>query len=127
MERLYKLFEERDKDMTNKKYKKKGVSKEWLISHGFRLNREYSDICSNAYTYIFPVYKYRDKTILECELCIFLEDGEVKINVYEQGTKEMYPSYYNDEFAKKNNEVLKIINRNILNKLKNLGVKEIDE
>lgn len=126
MGRLYKLFGERDK-MINKKYKKKDTSKEWLLSHGFRFNREYSDICSNAYTYIFPVYKYKNKTILECEICIFLEDGEVRTNVYEQGTKEMYPSYYNDEFANKDNEVLKIVNRNILNKLKNLGVEVINE
>lgn len=110
--------------MSDKKYVKKNVSQEWLLAHGFHYSRVYSDFYGDAYTYVFPVYKYKNNTVLECELCIYL-DGEVRVNVYDYNTKEIYHSFYNNTYDGIDNTVLKVVNRNISNKLKKFGVEKV--
>ncbi len=81
------------------KYYKQNISKEWLTSNGFKYRESLSDEETNIYTYRFPVFKYKRMTVLECELNISLEDGEVKLNVYDYGTNDKFAAFYYCEYG----------------------------
>lgn len=89
-------------------YYKQSLSREWLTNNGFRYNRNLSDDEIHIYTYRFPVFKYEKMTVLECELSIALEIGEVKINVYDYGTNNKYAPFYYCEYGNYD-KVLKIV------------------
>ncbi len=90
------------------KYYKNNVSKEWLIANGFRYSKNLSDGEIHIYTYRFSVFKYERMTVLECELNVSSEDGEVKINVYDYGTNDKYAPFYYCEYGDYD-KMLKII------------------
>lgn len=90
------------------KYYKKNISKEWLSINGFRYCKKLSDEKTNIYTYRFPVFKYEKMIVLECELDICIEDGEVKLNVYDYGTNDKYAPFYYCEYGNYD-KMLKII------------------
>ena len=102
-------------------YKKTDVTKQWLLSHGFRYNRQLSDNDSEVYTYRFPVYKYEKFTTLECELGIILGEDEVRINVYDYGTSDRYAPFYYCEYGNYD-AILRVIWRNIDKQLRNLDI-----
>lgn len=106
-------------------YIKLNATKQWLLSHGFRYNRQLSDDESEVYTYRFPVYKYEKFTTLEGEFCIVLGDDEVKINVYDYGTSDRYAPFYYCEYGNYD-AILRIIWRNIEKQLRNLGINKKD-
>lgn len=106
-----------------KKYYKKNVSKEWLVANGFRYSKNLSDEETSVYTYRFPVFKYERMTVLECEINILLEDGEVKLNVYDYGTNDKYASFYYCEYGNYD-KMLKIIWDKIKYMLNKLQIKE---
>ena len=106
---------------TNATYIKPNVTKQWLISHGFRYNRQLSDDESEVYTYRFSVYKYEKFTTLEGELCVALGEDEVKINVYDYGTSDRYAPFYYCEYGNYD-AILRIIWRNIEKQLRNLEI-----
>ena len=81
------------------KYFMKNLSKEWLITNGFRYSKKLSNEETNIYTYRFPVFKYERMTVLECELAVALEDDEIKINVYDYGTNDKYAPFYYCEYG----------------------------
>lgn len=83
------------------KYYKQNISKEWLSVNGFRYNRSLSNEETHIYTYRFPAFKYKRMTVLECELSVCLEDGVVKINVYDYGTNDKYAAFYWNKIDKK--------------------------
>lgn len=76
-------------------YKKEPTTK-WLNANGFKYSKDYSDKESDAYTYIFPVHKYKSMTLLECMLVIYTDNGDVTVKVQESKTKEPYPQFYYD-------------------------------
>lgn len=90
------------------KYYRKNVSKEWLNANGFKYSKKLSDEETNIYTYRFSVFKYEKMTVLECEINISLEDGEVKLNVYDYGTNDKYAPFYYCEYGNYD-KMLKII------------------
>lgn len=106
------------------KYYKQNISKEWLVTNGFRYNKNLSDEETSVYTYRFPVFKYEKMIVLECELNIALEDGEVKLNVYDYGTNDKYAPFYYCEYGDYN-QMLKVINDKIKYMLGKLEIKEI--
>ncbi len=81
------------------KYYKINISKEWLMANGFKYSKSLSDEKTHVYTYRFPVFKYERMTVLECELNISLEDGEVKLNVYDYGTNDKFAAFYYCEYG----------------------------
>lgn len=81
------------------KYYKQNISKECLTSNGFKYRKSLSDEETNIYTYRFPVFKYKRMTVLECELNISLEDGEVKLNVFDYGTNDKFAAFYYCEYG----------------------------
>lgn len=92
-----------------------------LLHNGFRYNKAFSTTDSDIYTYRFPVYKYKKFTVLECELNIFMKDGNVSINVYNYGTNDKYAPFYHLEYGNYN-KILKIINEKIDKELKQIGI-----
>lgn len=104
------------------KYYKKNVSKEWLVTNGFRYSKNLSDEETSVYTYRFPVFKYERMTVLECEINISLEDGEVKLNVYDYGTNDKYAAFYYCEYGNYD-KMLKIIWDKIEHMLNKLQIK----
>lgn len=104
--------------LANNKYKKTGVTKSWLDINNFRYGTIDGE---DVYRYIFPVYKYGTAPILDCELTLFMSDGEVKVNVYDHGTKSRYAPFYYVEYGNYE-KVINKINRTINKKLKELGI-----
>lgn len=80
-------------------YYKKDITKEWLLNNGFRNNVNLSNEKEKIYTYTFTVYRNYGKNILKCDLNICLEDGKVKIEVYDCGTYNKYIPFYNCEYG----------------------------
>lgn len=108
------------------KYYKNNVSKEWLSINGFRYSKKLSDEKVSIYTYRFPVFKYERMIVLECELSMCLEDGEVKINVYDYGTNNKYAAFYYCEYGNYD-KMLKEIHRKIDIELSKLNINLIEQ
>lgn len=99
------------------------LTKNQLLSKGFRFSRAFSDDKNEVYTYRFPVYKYEKMIILECELRVLLGEDEIYINVYDYNTNDRYAPFYYCEYGNYN-RMLKEINGKIKNELKKLQIVE---
>lgn len=97
-------------------YIKKNVTKQWLKSHGFRYNHILSYGEDDVYSYRFPVYKYGKFTTLECEISIILGEDEIRINVYDYGTSDIYAPFYYCEYGNYD-KILKVVWKNIQKQL----------
>lgn len=95
-----------------------------LYSKGFRYNKLMSDE-TDFYSIRFPVHKYKRYTTLECEIMVELQTGDITINVFDCGTKEIYTPFYNQEYGK--HEILNLINKVIEERLKKIGAKEVNK
>lgn len=104
-------------------YHKQGMTKDWLISNGFRYSRVLSTDDTTVYTYRFPVYKYRSMTVLECEISVILGEDNVKLNVYDYNTNDKYAAFYYCEYGNYN-KMLKIVWNKITDVLQKLGIEE---
>lgn len=125
------------KNISQTKYIKRNITKDWLLSNGFRYNRLFSDTETEVYTYRFPVYKYEKFTILECELKVIIGEDNVCINIYDYNTLNRYAPFYYLEYGnytvmikeiwqKINKELIKLgieAERNINNGCKNKEIK----
>lgn len=110
-------------NVLQKRLLKKNVTKEWLFDNGFRFNRLFSDENIEVYTYRFPVYKYENFTILECELRIISGSDNVIIDVYDYGTINKYAPFYYQEYGNYGKMLEKIWAK--INKvIKALGIEE---
>lgn len=98
------------------------TTKDDLYNKGFHYNKLMSDESSDCYSLRFPVHKYKKTTVLECEVTVELQTGNVIINVFNAGTNDIYVPYYNREYGKY--EILDTINATIKKQLKKFGVKE---
>ena len=106
------------------RYIKKNITKNWLISNGFRYNRLLSDEGIEIYTYRFPVLKHDKFTVLECELRTELNSSEIKINVYDYNTNSKYAPFYYCEYGTYN-KLLEEIHNKISKKLKDFQIERI--
>lgn len=95
------------------------LTKEQLLSKGFRFSRSLSDDENDVYTYRFPVFKYKKMIVLECELRVTLGEEKININVYDYNTNNKYAPFYHCEYGSYN-EMLKIINEKIENCIKTM-------
>ena len=107
--------------INKRSYRKSDMTKEWLLSNGFRYNRLSSDTDTDVYTYKFPVYKYERFTILECELKVILGENRVYIDVYDYNTLNRYAPFYYMEYGNYT-VMLKEIWQKIDRELKRLGI-----
>lgn len=111
-------------NITQTKYKKKNITKDWLLSNGFRYNRLFSDDETEAYTYRFPVHKYDKFTVLECEFRVVLGEKDISINVYDYATNNKYAPFYYCEYGNYD-KLLKEINEKINVVLKKLKIEKV--
>lgn len=98
------------------------TTKDALYKKGFYYNKFMSSEDSDVYSTKFPVYKYKKSTVLECEVSVELQTGDVVINVFNYGTRDIYAPFYNAEYGKC--EILYDINNAIELQLKKFGVKK---
>ena len=99
------------------------ATKDELYKKGFHYSTMRSDRDSDYYSLRFPVHKYNKQTTLECELTVELETGDVSVDVFNYGTRNIYAPYYNHEFGGKN-EVLESAQKEISKQMKKLGIKK---
>lgn len=104
-------------------YTKNNITKEWLLSNDFRLNRLFSDQETEVYTYRFPVYKYNKFTLLECEFRVILGENIINVNVYDYATNDKYAPFYYCEYGNFD-AMLKVIYNKINKELQKLSIIE---
>lgn len=107
-------------------YKKQGMTKDWLLSNGFRYSRVLSTDDAPVYTYRFPVYKYKSMTVLESEISVILGEDGVKLNVYDYGTNDKYAPFYYCEYGNFD-KMLKEIYSKINKELSKLNINFIEQ
>ena len=103
-------------------YKKENITKKWLLAHDFVYNRILSDESEKleAYSYRLPVYRYNMYTTLECEFTIILGESNIRVDVFDYGTRDRYAPFYYCEYGNYD-KILNIIMNNIKKKAKQLG------
>lgn len=107
--------------LPNNLYKIKSYSKEDLKSLGFYYNKE-KNTDENTYAYYsyrFPVLKYNDRITMDAEITIDADTGDIEFDVFDLKGNHYLP-FYNCEYGNFN-DILAIINKNIMKKLKELG------
>ena len=85
----------------------------------------YSLMCdeySLYYIYRFPVEKYLGKTVLECELKIDSNTGNIRVDVYDMD-HDVFAMFYN-EHTKSNMNFMNKISNVILAEYKKLGIEK---
>lgn len=101
-------------------YKINNSTIENIRNLGFRYSNSLSTDEEKVYVYRFPVFKYKRKLMLECELTIEVNTNTIFVNVY-NSNHSTYAPFYNNEYG--NFEpLLEIVNKNILREFKKLGV-----
>lgn len=103
-----------------KKLIKHKINKQWLVKNRFQQNRICSVENNNIYFLRFPVYKYKKRTLIEGEINVEINTGDVIINVFDCNTKGLYAPFYNNDYG--NNEIIPHINRCIDKKMNELGI-----
>ena len=110
------------KQKLEENYILKDHSQENLRLLGFH---RYSLMCnedSSYYIYRFPVEKYLGKTVLECELKIDSNTGNIRVDVYDMD-HDVFSMFYN-KITEPNKAFISRINKNILVEYKKLGIEK---
>ena len=108
------------------KYKKPNINRIWLKKYNFTHQPNLSYGGEDVYFAFFPVYKWGDVTTLECRLTALLPSGEIRIDVFDLNSGGSYaPFYWHDDNI--HDSILARINKNIKNRLKKIGVKQVNE
>lgn len=111
-------------NLPRNEYIKKNITKEWLLSNGFKYSKIFSDEDTEAFTYRFPVHKYESFTVLECELRMTLGEDKVVIDVYDYNTINRYTPFYYSEYGDYS-VILKEIWIKIEKQLKKLNITKV--
>lgn len=119
------MNELKPENIANNIYIKPGLTKDWLNKNNFKYNRILSDNEDNVYTYRFPLCKNGYFVTLECELSCIESTGEIRVDVYNYGTRNKYAAFYCVEYGNYNT-MLNSINKKIKNELRTLGIKNMD-
>ena len=98
------------------------TTKDDLYNKGFHYNKMMSDDVTDCYSLRFPVHRYKKSTVLECEITVELQTGNVITNVFNYGTNDVYAPYYYIEYG--SYPIIDSVNAAIKAQYKKLGVKE---
>mgnify|MGYP003314232537 CR=1 FL=1 len=101
--------------------KKSIITKSWLNKNDFLFSKIFSDEEDDVYYYRFVVWRYGNAGVLEAEIRISTS-GEVKVNCFDYGTRNIYASWYCRDFG--NNDVVTQIDEKIRKELERLGITE---
>ena len=110
------------KQQLEENYILKDHSPENLRLLGFHRYSLMCDEYSLYYIYRFPVEKYLGKTVLECELKIDSNTGNIRVDVYDMD-HDVFAMFYN-EYTKSNMNFMNKISNVILEEYKKLGIKK---
>ena len=109
-------------------YYMKKRSKKHLETLGFSRSFLFSNEDEEYYWYRFPVYRYGDYILFECEMLCCIETGEVIIDVFDYKTRNRYASWYYPGLGfAESNKAVDIINAKIKSKCKQMGIIQVDE
>jgi len=102
-------------------------SKKHLEELGFSKSFLFSNDDEEYYWYRFPVYKYTEFIIFECEVLCNVRTGEIFIDVFDYKTRNKYASWYYPGLGfSASNKVIDIINKKNDKKCKEFGIKSKD-
>lgn len=107
-------------------YLMKNTTPQYLISHGFHYSKTFSSPEESHFIKDFRVYRKNNTILLEAEIRIIAETGQIFLNVFNEGTRERYAPfyYYKDRDA---TEALKEIYSEIYAEFDRLNISDIDE
>lgn len=105
-------------DYINTRYYMVNPTKSILNKKGFRYDLECSTKDCDCFAYSFPVDYYNKTPILFCKLRVYMDNGEVTIDVYDK-TGNIYPAWY-----QKGNRIY-FTHKNYITKLDNIIRKEL--
>ena len=108
------------------RYIMKDTNPRKLDENMFRFRQSMSDAEETVYEHVFPVYRYHAAVTLEARFMLIKETGEIKIDVFDSGTKGIYGPWYNDESGI-HEKIIGIINSNIAKEMKRLNIFEEKE
>lgn len=74
------------------------------------------------YTYRFPVYSYLGKTVLQCEIMLNKDTGDIRVDVYDMDHESFHMFYDVKPYCEK---LIKEIDYKIQKEFKKLGVEKI--
>ena len=118
------MGEIKSENISNNIYIKNRITKKWLNENNFKYNRMLSYNEDNVYTYRFPLCKNGYFITLECELSCIESSGEIRVDVYDYGTRNKYAAFYCVEYGDYST-MLNNINKKINIELRKLGVKKM--
>lgn len=87
-----------------------------LKDNGFRY-----DFQEKCYTYDFPVYKYKRKSLIFCKVFAYEDDKTIRLEIVENNNN-LYASYYNRKYGK--NDLLGDIDIAIKREFNKLGIEQ---
>lgn len=110
----------------NKKLHMKNYTKSALRRKGFRYDLECSTKEYDCFTYNFPVDNYNNTPIVMCRIRVYLDNGEVNLDVINCGNGSLYPAWYlrEDRLYSYQKEYLQKIDLKIKNELRKLEITE---
>lgn len=100
-----------------------GKSKAELKKKGFRYDATYSTKDCECYKYSFTVDSYNKTPVIICVFRVYLDNNEVKIDVYD-GSGNIYPAWYhrNSCIYAHYKDYIKKIDNKIIGKMKKLEI-----
>lgn len=100
---------------------KSKISKKYLDKNHFLFSKIFSDKDNEVYYYRFTVWRYGNAGVLESEIRINTNNGEVNIGCYDAGTRNIYASWYARDIG--NNQIVEQIDEKIYKEIERLGIK----
>lgn len=94
------------------------------MKYGFRKRKSKEII----YDKNIPLYKYKDKTVIEAQFAAFVSYGYIGYDIVNFCSGNLYSVFYDREWSNSNeNNVLRIVRKNLneeLHNMKNVGIIE---
>lgn len=102
-------------------YKIKDTSYGYLKNHGFYFRESLSYQDFTVFVHRFPVYKWGISCTLEGEFMVVQETGEVRVNVFDAGSRDRYASWYVDDGT---NDIVPEIDKKIEAEMSKCGIRK---
>ena len=100
---------------------KKKLNAHWLEKNHFYWSRIFSDADNPVYFHRFTVWNYGNAGVIEAEIRIDINTGNIRLGCYDGGSRSLYASWYSRDIG--NSDVVKKIDEKIIDKFKELGIK----
>ena len=112
------------KQKLEENYIMEDTRKDTLKDLGFRYSKLLSDEEEIYFVKYFPVDKYKEINVINCELYVSVNTGELIINTYNSDQKQFFP-FYNIDYIFGYEKYLNKIESSILKEFRKLGISKI--